>query len=161
MKTLKSHNQQYVGSHSLRFKPLHRAILIMHCRQTVIVSCQYFIRMSTQLNYTPWERLAWILVWCVNVLLCPSQLFLSCVLIRVKMEREVWGSQIQELLQLLFHSMVILTLFANAANPAQSLPDITASLEHYEKINGIWDEEMYVQSSTPRLKAGRELNIYT
>lgn len=77
METLKSHNQQYVGSHSLRFKPLHTAILIMHCRQTVIASCQHFIRMSTQLNYIPWERLAWIWVWCVNVLLCPGQLLLK------------------------------------------------------------------------------------
>lgn len=59
---LKSHNQQYVGSHYLRFKQLHSTILIMHCRQTVIVTCQYFIRMSVQLNYIPWERLAWILV---------------------------------------------------------------------------------------------------
>lgn len=41
-KSLKSHNQQYVGSHYLRFKQLHSVILIMHCRQTVIVSLLVF-----------------------------------------------------------------------------------------------------------------------
>ena len=84
--------------------------------------------MSIQLNYIPWERLAWILVRMCESVAVLRPTFKSCVLIRVKMEREVWATQIQEIYsRSSLRSMVILIVFANGTNWTQSLPDINTA----------------------------------
>lgn len=50
--------------------------------------CQYFIRMSIQLNYIPQERLAWIFTGRCESVAVSQPTLQSCVLMRAKMGRE-------------------------------------------------------------------------